>query len=240
MDYNFSIFIIIVIVSCWPLPSLLEANNDQSSSASSTIYQPTKQEIDRFHLIQEQIRHHQQEEQRERERKKHFEQQEMDRRRLEQQQIQPRHPAESLLIPHSALVPMFMQRQQIYSDHRVPMPPQPPPPYLQQFGGFSGGGYLPQSMAPPPPNYHPQMIPEPQMNQFGQNILPYNNDVENRNSRIQMMNHHQQQQHNRKQFDKNVDNRPEDENDFEKIDRYHGKVSSETMDTTGNPSGCCF
>lgn len=239
MDYHFSIFIIIVIVSCWASPSLLEANNDQSSSAS-TIYQPTKQEIDRFHLIQEQIRHHQQEEQRERERKKHFEQQEMDRRRLEQQQIQPRHPAESLLIPHSALVPMFMQRQQIYSDHRVPMPPQPPPPYLQQFGGFSGGGYLPQSMAPPPPNYHPQMIPEPQMNQFGQNILPYNNDVENRNSRIQMMNHHQLQQHNRKQFDKNVDNRPEDENDFEKIDRYHGKVSSETMDTTGNPSGCCF
>ncbi|XP_046911334.2 uncharacterized protein LOC124492469 [Dermatophagoides farinae] len=208
--YYFVIFICLFIV--WPSIIL---TNDQS------IYQPTKQEIERFQVIQEQIRHHQQEEQRERERKNKLAQEEMDRIRQENQ-IQPRHPAESLLIPHSALIPMFMHKQQIYNDHRVPMPPQVqvPPPFSSSQFGYGHPQPMQPSMVMPPNHYQQpmQMAIMPEMNQLHN---PYNMEDKIRNSRMQMNNNEHMmdarnnQHHNiRKQYDER-----HDQEDFEKIDK---------------------
>ncbi|OTF77972.1 hypothetical protein BLA29_002510 [Euroglyphus maynei] len=211
MDHGYN-FVIVVLSFVFIVSPTIILANDQS------IYQPTKQEIERFQVIQEQIRHHQQEEQRERERKKKLAQEEMDRIRQENQ-IQPRHPAESLLIPHSALVPMFMHKQQIYSDHRVPMPPQVQVPHLPFSSPPQLGYNHPQSMVMPLNHYPPQSMSMPIMPEMNQLYNPYNMDDKMRNSRIQMNNneHLIGERNNRKQYDQE---KHADQEDFDnKIDK---------------------
>lgn len=125
----------------------------KTETISGQVVQPIKQEMERFKVIQEQIKHHQKVEQAELEKKQERMEDQMDKDGQESQI-----PAESFLIPEPALIPMFFQLPKTpipalsapvpYSNHRVPMPPLISSPIIT-FGTKSIPAHLSSNPYPP-------------------------------------------------------------------------------------------